>query len=130
AEVRGRTVELGEAYPFLFAERVLDLSRRALDAWERGQPSFARLDAAGIMIGLRTVATDTPPASLTLTPPDGVVATFPELALFDVIEAVLAFGRALVRAIVRRDRTQAANLRLGAFRRDLRALGDSLRDRK
>jgi len=128
AEVRGRTVELGDVYPFLFAERVLDLSRRALDAWERGQPFFARLDAAGIMIGLRTVATDTPPASLTFTPADGVVATFPELALFDVIEAVLAFGRALVRAIVRRDRTQAANLRLGAFRRDLRALGDSLRE--
>jgi outer membrane protein assembly factor BamB len=134
AEVRGRTLDLGEAFPFLFAERVLDLSRRALDAWERGQPFFARVDAAGIMIGLRAVAAEgAPPASLTLTPAAGAlnapsVATFPELSLFDVVEAVLAFGRGLVRAIIRRDRTQGANLRLGAFRRDLRALGDALRE--
>ncbi len=132
AEVRGRSLDLGVAYPFLFAERVLDLSRRALDAWERGQPFFARVDAAGVMIGLRTTATDSPPAALTLTPAAGVngpsVATFPELSLFDVVEAVLAFGRALVRAIVRRDRSQGANLRLGAFRRDLRAVGDALRE--
>lgn len=132
AEVRGRTLDLGVAYPFLFAERVLDLSRRALDAWERGQPFFARVDAAGVMIGLRTTASDAPPAALTLTPAAGVtgpsVATFPELSLFDVVEAVLAFGRALVRAIVRRDRSQGANLRLGAFRRDLRAVGDALRE--
>jgi outer membrane protein assembly factor BamB len=85
------------------------------------------------MIGLRSVAADAPPASLTLTPAAGTVnapsiATFPELSLFDVVEAVLAFGRALVRAIVRRDRSQSANLRLGAFRRDLRALGDALRE--
>lgn len=133
AEVRGRSLDLGVAYPFLFAERVLDLSRRALDSWERGQPFFARVDAAGVMIGLRTTATDAPPAALTLTPAAGAVngpsvATFPELSLFDVVEAVLAFGRALVRAIVRRDRSQGANLRLGAFRRDLRAVGDALRE--
>jgi outer membrane protein assembly factor BamB len=139
AEVRGRTLDLGDAFPFLFAERALDLSRRALDAWERGQPFFARVDAAGIMIGLRchhaegTAASEAPPTSLTLTPAVGTVnapsvATFPELSLFDVVEAVLAFGRGLVRAIVRRDRTQGANLRLGGFRRDLRALGDSLRE--
>jgi outer membrane protein assembly factor BamB len=136
AEVRGRTLDLGEAYPFLFAERVLDLSRRALDAWERGQPFFARVDAAGVMIGLRAAApggSEAAPSSLTLTPAKGTqdvpsIATFPELSLFDVVEAVLAFGRALVRAVVRRDRAQGANLRLGAFRRDLKAAGDALRE--
>ena len=162
AEVRGRSVELGETYPFLFAERLLDLSRRALDAWERGQPFFTRMDAGGIMLGLRSNTDDAlPRAALTLSPrapsrsaaSDATgtnlpgrrlelvprnddapttsrrcTATFPELSLFDVVESALAFGRALVRAIVRRDRAQGFNLRLAAFRRDLRAAGDALRD--
>jgi len=138
AEIRGRTVDLGEMYPFIFAERMLDLARRALDAWERGQPFFARVDAGGAMLGLRTAAADVPPAALTFSPgtlsPDGklrrdrMVSTFPELSLFDVVESALAFGRALVRALVRRDRTQGGNLRLAAFRRDVRAVGDSLRE--
>ena len=68
AEIRGRSVDLGEMYPFLFAERMLDLARRALDAWERGQPFFARVDAGGAMVGLRTVAADVPPAALTISP--------------------------------------------------------------
>lgn len=138
AEIRGRSVDLGEMYPFLFAERMLDLARRALDAWERGQPFFARVDAGGSMVGLRTVASDVPPASLTISPGspsddpklrrERPVSTFPELSLFDVVESALAFGRALVRALIRRDRTQGGNLRLAAFRRDVRAVGDSLRE--
>jgi outer membrane protein assembly factor BamB len=138
AEIRGRSVDLGEMYPFLFAERMLDLARRALDSWERGQPFFARVDAGGAMIGLRSIAADVPPASLTISPGslesdavqrrDRTVSTFPELSLFDVVESALAFGRALVRALVRRDRTQGGNLRLAAFRRDVRGLGDSLRE--
>lgn len=164
AEVRGRSVELGDAYPFLFAERLLDLSRRALDAWERGQPFFTRMDAGGVMLGLRANADeDLPRAALTLGPTradgarsvlalvprsdarglaragqrgDGApdpssrrgTATFPELSLFDVVESALAFGRALVRAIIRRDRAQGQNLRLAAFRRDLRATSDALRE--
>ena len=153
AEVRGRAVELGDAYPVLFAERLLDLSRRALDAWERGQPFFQRMDAGGIMLGLRSNADDGEPrAALTMSPsargPEngrGLLelvprssdetprsargaATFPELSLFDVVESALAFGRALVRALVRRDRAQGSNLRLAALRRDLRATSDALRD--
>jgi len=159
AEVRGRAVELGDGYPFLFAERVLDLSRRALDAWERGQPFFTRMDAGGVMLGLRSNADDDlPRAALTLGPASRAdrmrgplsetrpllevlprlsddapasrrgTATFPELSLFDVIESALAFGRALVRAVIRRDRAQGTNLRLAAFRRDLRLLNDALRD--
>ncbi|HVH46981.1 MAG TPA: PQQ-binding-like beta-propeller repeat protein, partial [Labilithrix sp.] len=164
SEVRGRSVELGDAYPFLFAERLLDLSRRSLDAWERGQPFYTRIDAGGIMLGLRSSADEElPRAALTLSPRGPVpaagvttgrtlgldvrptleivsrshddapssrrgTATFPELSLFDVVESALAFGRALVRAIVRRDRSQGTNLRLAGFRRDLRAVGDALRD--
>jgi len=138
AEIRGRSVDLGETYPFLFAERMLDLARRALDAWERGQPFFARVDAGGAMVGLRTVAADVPPAALTISPGtvsdererrrERTVSTFPELSLFDVVESALAFGRGLVRALVRRDRTQSGNLRLAAFRRDVRTVTDALRE--
>ncbi len=138
AEIRGRSVDLGETYPFLFAERMLDLARRALDAWGRGQPFFARVDAGGAMVGLRTVAADVPPAALTISPGtvsdererrrERTVSTFPELSLFDVVESALAFGRGLVRALVRRDRTQSGNLRLAAFRRDVRTVTDALRE--
>lgn len=127
AEIRGRTVDLGEAYPFLFAEGALDLAKRAVDAWQRGQPFFARASAGGVMVGLRAPAADVPPASLTLSH-ERLTSTFPELSLFDVVEAALAFGRALVRALLRRDRSQGGNLRLAAFRRDLRTLGDALRE--
>lgn len=128
AEIRGREVDLGEVFPFVFAERILDLARRALDAWERGQAFFARIDAGGPMVGLRVVAADAPPAALTITATDRPVATFPELPLFDVVEAALAFGRGFVRALLRRDRSQSGNLRLAAFRRDLRAASDALRE--
>ncbi len=138
AEIRGRAVDMGDAYPFLFAERLLGLARRALEAWERGQPFFARVDAGGAMLGLRTAAADSPPAALTISPGrislegersrDHAVATFPELSLFDVVESALAFGRGFVRALVRRDRSQAGNLRLAAFRRDIRSVSDSLRE--
>lgn len=143
AEIRGRSIELGEVCPFLFAESALDLAKRALDAWERGQPFFARSKVAGVMVGLRVPTGVAPPASLTLSPAestrtsgislggerrDRVTSTFPELPLFDVVEAVLAFGRSLVRAFVRRDRTQSGNLRLAALRRDLRGLQDALRE--
>lgn len=145
AEIRGRSVDLGEVCPFLFAESALDLAKRALDAWERGQPFFARSSAAGVMVGLRVAEGICPPASLTLSPapssagattatrgvdvrPGRAMSTFPELPLFDVVEAVLAFGRCLVRAFLRRDRTQAQNLRLAALRRDLRGVNDALRE--
>lgn len=130
ADVRGRGVELGDIFPFLFAEKLLELSRSALDAWERGQAFFTRIDAGGAMIGLRLAADDAPKATLTTTMASGgrTVATFPELALFDVVEAALAFGRAFVRAVVRRDRSQSGNLRLAAFRREIRATSDALRE--
>lgn len=151
AEVRGRAVDFGEVYPFLVAERLLDLARRALDAWGRGQPFFARAHGGGLMLGVRsTCDEDQPRAALTLGPLDAHghekgpmlalvstdratgapprTTTFPELLLFDVVESALAFGRALVRGIIRRDRAQGSNLRLAAFRRDLRATSDNLRD--
>jgi outer membrane protein assembly factor BamB len=119
AEVRGRPVDLGEGHPFLFAERLLDLGARALAAWEHGQAMAVREAAGGVMVGVRLGMG----GQMALTLASGGIDanyTFPALAVTDVVEAAIGFGKSLVRAIVRRDRSQAQNLRLSAFRRRLR----------
>jgi outer membrane protein assembly factor BamB len=129
AEIRGRSIDLGECHPVLVAERLVELARRAFDAWERGLALNARADASGLVVGVR-VSPDGELA-LTLGATQGgsrrTVHTFPALGVADVLEAALAFGRSLVRAILRRDRSQSANLRLGAFRRLLRESTEVLR---
>jgi outer membrane protein assembly factor BamB len=121
AEVRGRVVEMGEGHPFLFAEELVTVARRALEAWERGRPFNVRREAGGAVFGVRVEGDGN--AALTVCH-----ATFPALAVPDVAFASLAFGRALVRAIVRRDRAQHGNLRLGGLRRALRETADHLRE--
>jgi outer membrane protein assembly factor BamB len=139
AEVRGRNVDLGEGHPFLFAERLLQLSKRTLEAWERGMPLHVRTEAGGPILGVRLssapeVAEVDAPTSLALVlgparaAAEPTTHTFPALSVADVVEAALDFGRALVRALVRRDRSQAHNLRLAAFRRELRDLAEALRE--
>jgi len=130
AEIRGRAVDLGDCHPLLVAERLLELARRAFDAWERGLPLHARGEAAGVLLGVRI----SPEGELALTlgaaqgGPRRAVHTFPALGVADVLDAALAFGRSLVRAILRRDRSQAGNLRLTALRRGLREGADALRE--
>lgn len=130
AEIRGRAVDLGDCHPLLVAERLVELARRAFDAWERGLPLHARGEAAGVLLGVRV----SPEGELALTlgavqgGPRRAVHTFPALGVADVLDAALAFGRSLVRAILRRDRSQAGNLRLTALRRALREGADALRE--
>jgi outer membrane protein assembly factor BamB len=134
AEVRGRSVELGDGHPFLAAERLVALARQTLDTWERGQQLHVRGEAGGIVFGIRLAADGQVAFSLGSRPaPDALATgralhTFPALGVVDVVESALAFGRALVRAVLRRDRSQACNLRLSAFRRALRETGDALRE--
>src|SRR6202012_1887655 len=133
AEIRGRSIDLGECHPVLVAERLVDLARRAFDAWERGLAMHARGEASGLVVGVRV----SPDGELALTlgaAPDGLrskarppVHTFPALGVTDVLEAALAFGRSLVRAILRRDRSQSEHLRLSALRRTLGESTDALR---
>jgi outer membrane protein assembly factor BamB len=129
AEIRGRVVDLGECHPVLVAERLLELAKRAFDAWERGLPLNERGEVVEILIGVRLSADGD--LALSLGAARGgarrAVHTFPALGVSDVLEAALAFGRSLVRAILRRDRSQASNLRLGALRRALRESADALR---
>jgi outer membrane protein assembly factor BamB len=130
AEIRGRAVDLGDCHPVLVAERLVELARRAFDAWERGLPLHARGEAAGVVIGVRLGHDGQ--LALTLGGVRGTagrpIHTFPALGVADVLEAALAFGRSLVRAILRRDRSQGANLRLAALRRALRESTDALRE--
>ena len=121
--------DLGECHPVLVAERLVDLARRAFDAWERGLALNARADASGLVVGVRVSPEGE--LALTLGAAHGgarrTVHTFPALGVADVLEAALAFARSLVRAILRRDRSQSANLRLGALRRMLRESTEALR---
>ncbi len=133
-EIRGRSVDLGEGHPFLAAERLVSLARQTLETWERGQQLHVRGEAGGVGFGVRLSADGQIALSLGARPaPDALgprrtLHTFPALGVVDLVESALAFGRALVRAILRRDRSQASNLRLSAFRRALRETGDALRE--
>jgi outer membrane protein assembly factor BamB len=131
AEIRGRVVELAEGHPFLFAERFLEVSRRALDAWERGLAFNVRAEIAGVLLGVR-LALDGKLAltlgGLSSSMEARTIYTFPALGVADVVEASIGFGRALVRAVLRRDRSQGSNLRLSAFRRVLRETSEALRE--
>jgi outer membrane protein assembly factor BamB len=153
AEVRGRSVDLGEGLPFFFAEKFAELARALLASWETGQGMHARVETGGFVLGVRS----TPEGAVALTlgtargahlmlaktravgdghgffgtpaaMRDRTVVTFPALSTLDVVEAALSFGRGLVRAIVRRDRSQARNLRIAAFKRTLRETSDAVRE--
>ena len=63
AEIRGRTIDLGDCHPVLVAERLVELARRSFDAWERGLALNARGEASGLTIGVRV----TPDGQLALT---------------------------------------------------------------
>lgn len=125
AEVRGRAIDLGDGHPFLFAERLLELCARALEAWERGQSMAVREAAGGVLLGVRLGMGGH--LALTLQRA-GASWTFPALSVTDAALAAVAFGRGLVRAILRRDRSQAQNLRLSAFRRQLRDVQACVRE--
>jgi outer membrane protein assembly factor BamB len=130
AEIRGRTVDLGECHPLFVAETLVDLARRAFEAWERGLPLALQSDATGVLVGVQV----TPDGKLALTlgaaqtKARRAVHTFPALGVTDMLEGALAFGRTLVRAILRRDRAQSHNLRLSALRRTLRESTEALRE--
>jgi len=146
AEIRGMPVDLGECHPLLVAERLLELSRRAFDAWERGLALNARGEAAGVHIGIKVTPEGV--LALSLGASDGApceppapgkarvlplgtrraVHTFPAFKVADVLNASMSFGRGLVRAILRRDRSQASNLRLAVIRRALRDAAEALRE--
>jgi outer membrane protein assembly factor BamB len=134
--VRGRLrVVLGEharevsgLLVFLVADRLVSLTAEALAASARGRPYHRLVEAGDAMIGVRL--DEHGAASLTLrasTNGRPVAWTFPAMDLTALARAVSAFGRALARTFVRRDRAYASNLRLIAFKNKVRELGEELR---
>jgi len=130
ALLRGRSVDLGDGHPFLLAERLISVVRQTLDAWERGAAHHVRAEAGSVLVGVRL----DPDGSVALTlgaarrEGDRAIYTFPALTVPELVDGAVTYGRALARAIFRRDRSQAQNLRLTAFRRQLRETSDLLRE--
>lgn len=138
ASVRGRSKDLGEVHPFLVAERLIDLGAQVLEAWERGRALHTRVvlghaDVVGAafggpLLGIRLEQEGTLTLSLVTRDPERSTASFPSLEGPDFVDATVSYGRALLRAIVRRDRRQASNLRLSSLRRKVKELSERLRD--
>ncbi|HLM75629.1 MAG TPA: PQQ-binding-like beta-propeller repeat protein, partial [Polyangiaceae bacterium] len=149
--VGGQARELPEVFVFLVAEQLEKLALEALDAWTRGRPYHRRLLLGGAVLGVRLedeshrATTDSPRGAGERAPGAGLASltlgtirragseraqtwTFPAVDVGALVQAVVAFGRALSRSLVRRDRSQASNYRLYGFRARIRELNDRLRE--
>ncbi|HEU4412708.1 MAG TPA: PQQ-binding-like beta-propeller repeat protein [Polyangiaceae bacterium] len=124
AEAHGRKAPAEDVLLVLAAERLAQLALDVLAHARRGA-AFARHESVGgVPVGVRFEpglgcrlavgrpgrAPEPPPV-----PPEALAG------------AALEFGRGLARAILRHDRAQGSNLRLGAFRQALKRLGEALR---
>lgn len=124
--------ELPDVFVFLLAEQLATIALEALEAWTRGRPYYRRLTAFGAICGVKLAGEGA--ASLTIGLPRrrqearAQTWTFPAVDVGALAQGVVAFGRALTRSLVRRDRAQSSNLRLQAFRARIRELGARLRD--
>lgn len=124
--------ELPDVLVFALAEQLAALAGDALAAWAEGGALYRRVFVGGAICGIRVTRDRS--ASLTLGlarrgPGDRAQTwTFPAVDPPALVQGVVAFGRALARTLVRRDRAQASNLRLVAFRGHVRELAERLRE--
>lgn len=125
--VRGREARLGSGHPFVFAEALLRLLRAMLDAWQKGAPLHAKVESGRASLAVRMSERGVVHFAIG-GKGNEAACTFPNLVIGDFGEAVIHFARALVRALLRHDRAQGRNLRLSAFRRTIRELGESMRE--
>ena len=121
-----------DIFIFLVAEQLGSMTLEALEAWTRGRPYYRRLTVGGAICGVKLGSEGA--ASLTLGIPRAPgeartsAWTFPAVDVGALAHGIVAFGRALSRSLLRRDRSQASNLRVHAFRGRIRELSDRLRD--
>ncbi|WP_050432607.1 PQQ-binding-like beta-propeller repeat protein [Chondromyces crocatus] len=134
--------ELPDVLVFVVAEQLTALALEALDAWTRSRPYHRRVTAGGALLGIRVHGEGGLSLSLGLSRPREVGPsrgsdrgesrtqpwTFPAVDVAALAQGVIAFGRALCRTLSRRDRSQASNLRLHAFRARVRELSERLRE--
>ncbi len=135
--VFGHTRELSDVHVFIVAEQLAELALEALEAHQEERPMMRRVEAGGAICGFR-LGERRPGGplepSLTLGRVKPRVAgasdswTFPSLEVGAFARAVVDFGRALTRGLVRRDRSQTHNLRLVEFRAKIRAVAVACRE--
>jgi len=123
---------------FLVAATLADLALEALEAHQEERPIMRRDEVGGAVCGFRLAAkrAGSPlEAALILgraggRPQGGGVEswTFPSLEVGAFARAVVDFGRALARGVVRRDRSQTHNLRLVELRAKIRQIAVLCRD--
>ena len=120
-------------FVFPLAEQLAALALEAVEAWTRGRPYYRRVAAFGAICGVKlgsegrrvAHARRGAPRARRRAPRPG---PSPPSTWARSAQGVVAFGRALVRSLCRRDRAQASNLRLHAFRGRVRELSERLRD--
>jgi outer membrane protein assembly factor BamB len=124
--------ELPDVFVVLIAEQLATILEGALLAWSHGRAFHRRTPVGGAICAIRLNPRGQ--ACLTLGLQRDHAAdraetfTFPAVEIGDLAQGILSFGRALVRSIIRSDRTQASNLRLVALRDQLRELTEQLRE--
>jgi outer membrane protein assembly factor BamB len=125
-EAHGRKATADDVLVVLVAERLAALALQVL-AHARRSAAFARSESiGGAALGLRFE----PGIGCRLTlgrPGRPAPAEPPPVSPEALAGAAYEMGRALTRALLRHDRTQGHNLRLGAFRQSLKRLGEALR---
>lgn len=118
-----KSFELGETFVYLIAERLIELSSQALDAWEQGRALYRRISVAGISLALRheisrqkKAGGRRPTIWLTLGGSrDGKernTQTFPAIDLRGFAWASVDFASSLIDELVQNERGHAHNLRL------------------
>ncbi len=124
----GRSLSLGEVYPFVLAEQLVRLLGAQLDAVERQQSLAQSLTLGALAVSTQGDAQGT--LSLTISGKSGRVELRLQTSLEDLAEATASFVRGLSRAILRCDREQGTNLRFRALRDALRSNTQRLRKRE
>jgi outer membrane protein assembly factor BamB len=131
------TRDLADVHVFLLAEKLVDLALEALDASARLRPLWRKVEAGGVLAGVRLVGgrgrgtRDVMAFSLAPVRRSGPRIegwTFPSLELGSFAGAVADFGRSLARTLLRWDRTQTHNLRIVELKSRLREISEMCRE--
>ena len=120
AWARGRRILLARGPIMLAAQRMVSAVRALLDAADDDRTAHVRLLAGSFHVAARLAADGS--CALTLGSHPGASITVPALALRDAALPVLRLASDLVRALVSADRSQSRNLRVRAFRDEVRAI--------
>ncbi len=122
--------ELGECFPFLVVERLVEIAEQCLAAQERGQPFQRRFEAGRLAGAVRQGEDGLLQLTIRRGTSDRAGDIFPGLTARSFAQATADLGRGVAKLLLRHDRGQAQNLRLDTFRAAVRRLHGALRPRQ